>query len=42
MVSEGSELVALDVVAKVFYSEEDCQEFTVESTVFPFRVSELP
>ena len=33
MISEDSELAALDVVAKVFYREEDGQQFAIESAV---------
>ena len=41
MVSDNSEQAPLDVVAKVFYREEDGWELVVESTVFPLRISEL-
>ena len=42
MVSKNCELVAFDVVEKVFYSQEDGQQLAVKNTVFPFGVSELP
>ena len=42
MVSKDGELVAFDVVARVFYCEEDGQELAVESTVLSLGISELP
>ena len=42
MVSEYGELVAFDMVAKVFYSEEDGQQHTVKSAVLPLSIGELP
>ena len=35
MISEYGELVAFDMVAKVFYSEEDGQQLAVKSVVLP-------
>ena len=42
MVSEYGELVAFDMVAKVFYSEEDGQQLAVKSAVLPLSIGELP
>ena len=42
MVSEYGELVAFDMVEKVFYSEEDGQQLTVKSAVLPLSIGELP
>ena len=42
MVSEYGELVAFDMVAKVFNSEEDGQQLEVKSAVLPLSIGELP
>ena len=42
MVSEYGELVAVDMVAKVFYSEEDGQQLAVKSAVLLLSIGELP
>ena len=42
MVSEYGELMAFDMVAKVFYSEEDGQQLAVKSAVLPLSIGELP
>ena len=42
IVSEYGELVAFDMVAKVFYSEEDGQQLAVKSAVLPLNIGELP
>ena len=42
MVSEYGELVAFDMVAKVFYSEEDGQQLAVKSAVLPLSIGDLP
>ena len=41
MIGDDSELEALDVVAKVFYREEDGQQFTIENAVLLFSVGEF-
>ena len=42
MVSEYGELVAFDMVEKVFYSKKDGQQVTVKSAVLPLSIGELP
>ena len=42
MVSQYGELVAFDMVTKVFYCEEDGQQLAVKSTVLPHSIGELP
>ncbi len=42
MVNKYGELVAFDMVAKVFYSKEDGQQLAVKSAVLPLSIGELP
>ena len=42
MIIEDSELTALNVVAKVFYREEDGQLFAIESTVLLLSIGQFP
>ena len=38
MISEDGKLKPLDVVAKVFYCEEDGQKLTIKGTVLPLGI----
>ena len=42
MISKDSELVALNVVVKVFYCEEEHQQFAIRSAVLPLTIGEFP
>ena len=41
MISEDGELVTLNVVVKVFYREEDCQQFTIKYAVLLLGIGEF-
>ena len=42
MISENSELASLNVVTKVFYSEEDSQQFAIKSAELLLSIGEFP
>ena len=42
MISEDGKLKALNVVAKVFYCEEDGQKLAIKSAVLPLGIGKLP